>query len=333
MKTVGLDEIQDIVVVGAGPAALCTLHAARQANLRAVAIDKGPVCGALVAHPTYMRWFSTSDKLELAGFPLLTNDTRPTRREYLQYCRAFITYFGLDVVTYREVTAVAQADDLFTVQARDMFGREYAWEARNAVVATGFYDSPRLLDVPGEDLPKVTHRYSEAHYYAGHDVLVIGAGSSAAEVALELWRRGAHVTVAMRSERFDTKYWIEPDIENRIAEGAITAYRNARVIEIRRDDAVLEDVRGHHFTVSCDFVLAMTGYRPDTSLIERAGATVDSQSGKPVLSDKFETTVPGLYVAGTLIAGVESNSVFIENSRNHGPTIVRDILSKQTVRA
>jgi thioredoxin reductase (NADPH) len=161
---------------------------------------------------------------------------------------------------------------------------------------------------------------------------VIGAGSSAAEVALELWRREARVAVAMRTERFDTKYWIEPDIENRIAEGAIACHRNTRVVEIRRDDAVLEDARGHHFTVPCDFVLAMTGYRPDTSLLESVGASVDSQSGKPGLTSNYETTVTGLYVAGTLIAGVESNVVFIENSRTHGPAIVRHILSRQIVR-
>jgi len=332
MKSSGMDEMLDIVVVGAGPAALGVLHAARQANFRAVAIDKGPVCGALVAHPTYMRWFSTAEKLELGGFPLLVTEKNPTRQEYLQYCRAFVKFFNLEVVTYREVTAVTTNDDYFTVQAKDMFGREYAWEARNVVVTTGFYDTPRLLNIPGEELPHVSHRYSEAHFYAGHEVLIIGAGSSAAEVALELWRRDARVTVAMRTERFDTKYWIEPDLENRIAEGSITCHRNTRVVEIRRDDAVLEDERGHHFTVPCDFVLAMTGYRPDTTLLEQAGARVDTQSGKPELSNDYETNVPGLYVAGTLIAGIDSNVVFIENSRTHGPAIVRHIQSKQMVR-
>jgi bacillithiol disulfide reductase len=329
MNTYGLTEILDIVVVGAGPAALGVLHAAKAADLRAVAIDKGPVCSALGSHPTYMRWFSTSDKLELGGFPLLTQEKNPTRGEYLKYCRAFAKYFGLEVVTYREVTSVTRADDIFTITAKDLFDRTYTWQARNVVMSTGFYDSPRPLGIPGEDLPKVSHRYSEAHWYADHDVVIVGAGSSAAEVALELWREGARVTVVMRSDRFHTKYWIEPDIENRIAEGAIVCYRDAEVIAIRPDDVLIRDGQGEEHCISNDFVLAMTGYEPNTSLLEGMGAEIDRSCGKPILNDAFESTVPGLYVSGTLCAGEDANVVFIENSRDHGPTIVKHILTKQ----
>lgn len=328
MKDYGAGEILDIVVVGAGPAALATLHAAKARGLRAVAIDKGPVCGALMKHPTYMRWFSTTDKLELAGFPLLAADRNPTRQEYLKYCRAFVAYFGLEVVTYREVTAIIPLDGLFRVETKDQFGRARTWRAKNVVQSTGFYDNPRPLGIPGEDLPKVSHRYSEAHAYAGHDVLVIGAGSSAAEVALELWREGASVTVAMRGIRFDTKYWIEPDIENRIREGSIACHRGVTVKAIREDDVILEGAGGAETVVPNDFVLAMTGYEPDTSLLEKAGAEVDPACGKPALSDNYETTIPGLYVAGTLCAGKESNVVFVENSREHGPRIVAHIAAK-----
>jgi thioredoxin reductase (NADPH) len=330
MESPGLNKIQDIVVVGAGPAALGVLKAAQDSGLSAVAIDKGPICGALLRHPTYMRWFSTADKLELPGLPLLTDEKNPTRREYLKYCRAYVKHFRLPVAAFREVTEIASEDGLFLIRARDAYGRPYLWRARNVVMATGFYDSPRLLNIPGEDLPKVSHRYTEAHYYFDQEVLVIGAGSSAAEVALELHRNGARVTVAMRSRRFHTKYWIEPDIENRIAEGSIRAYREVEVVEIRPDDAVLLNREGERIVVPNDFVLAMTGYEPDTSLLEAAGAEVDRSTGKPVLNEFLESTVPGLYVAGTLIAGEESNVVFIENSREHGPLIVAHILTKAT---
>lgn len=329
MNTHGLDEVQDIVIVGAGPAALVTLHDAQQAGLRALAIDKGPVCGALVRHPTYMRWFSTADKLQLCGFPLLINEKNPTRREYLKYCRTFVNYFDLKIVTYREVTTIAREGDLFLVTAVDRFKRSYQWRTRNVVLGTGFYDSPRPLGVRGEDLPKVDHQYREAHFFADHDVLIIGGGSSAAEIALELWREGVRVTIAMRGDRFHTKYWIEPDIENRISEGSIVCYRDAEIKEIRMDDVVLVDNQGREVIVTNDFVLAMTGYEPDTSLIEMTGAIVDAETKKPELNEHFESTQPGVYVIGTLCAGCDSNVIFIENSREHGPAIVAHILSER----
>lgn len=326
MKTHGIEDILDIVVVGAGPAALSLLFEAARNGLKAVAIDKGPVCSALLHHPTHMRWFSTTDKLELGGFPLLSNEKNPTRREYLQYCRAFVRYFDLKIVTYREVKTVIPLDGLFRIEASDMYGRNYVWRTRHVVFATGFYDSPRPLGIPGEDLPKVSHRFNEVHYYADHEVMIIGAGSSSAEVALELYRAGTRVTVAMRGDRFHTKYWIEPDIENRIKEGAITCYRKVNVTEIRRDDVLLSDEYGAAIAVPNDFVLAMTGYEPNTSLLEGTGAKVDPATRKPHLTANLESTVPGLYVAGTLCAGCESNTVFVENSREHGQIIVRGIL-------
>jgi thioredoxin reductase (NADPH) len=176
----------------------------------------------------------------------------------------------------------------------------------------------------------VSHRYAEAHYYSGHRVVVVGAGSSAAELALELFRSQCEVTVAMREERFQTKYWVEPDIENRIQEGSITAHRNVDVVEITPEEALVEDrASGERTALPCDFVLAMTGYEPDTTLIENAGAEVDHDTGKPILNERLESTVPGLYVAGTLCAGYEANVVFVENGREHGPLIVNDILAQR----
>jgi thioredoxin reductase (NADPH) len=322
--------ILDIAAVGAGPSALCALWAAKRAELSAVAFDKGPVCGALVSHPTYMRWFSTAEKLELPGLPLLVDEKNPTRREYLKYCRAYVRHHDLNIATYTEVTAVRREGDIFHLATQDLNGRSEEYRARNVIMATGFYGSPRPLNVPGEDLPKVSHRYRESHWYSDHEVLVIGAGSSAAEVALELWREEAQVTVAMRGDRFHTKYWIEPDIENRIQEGSIRCYRDVEVEEIRPDDVVLRNAAGKRIVVENDFVLAMTGYEPDTSDLRGLGAEVDDETNKPILSDQYETTVPGLYVAGTLCAGVDANVIFIENSRHHGPTIVDHILSKQS---
>ena len=328
MRRHGMDELLDIVVVGSGPAGLSVLHAAHDEGLRAVAIDKGPLCSALCSHPTYMRWFSTCDKLELADFPLLAGEKNPTRREYLAYCRAFVAYFGLKVAPYHEVTAIRPGPEGFLLEAKDLHARARTWRARTVVAATGFYDTPRMLNVPGEDLPKVSHRYTEAHGYVDQEVLVVGAGSSAAETALELWRDGARVTLAMRGSRFQTKYWIEPDIENRIEEGSIACHRNVAVKEIRPDEVVLRAGSGEDIVVPNDFVLAMTGYEPDTSLLEAAGADMNTECGKPKLSADHETSVPGLYVAGTLCAGRESNVVFVENSREHGPRIVKHILKQ-----
>jgi thioredoxin reductase (NADPH) len=329
MKTYGISEDLDLVVVGSGPTGLAALYAAQEVGLNAIAIDKGPVCGALMAHPTYMRWFSTFDKLELGGFPLVVSEKNPTRREYLKYCRTFARYFGLRVVTYCAVTAITPEKDGFTVSGRDMFDRTYCWRTRNIVVSTGFYDSPRFLGIPGEDLPHVAHYYTESHRYADHDVLIIGAGSSAAEVALELYRENARITVAMREQRFQTKYWVEPDIENRIAEGSIACHRGVEVVAIRPDEVELEAHDGGRIVVPTEFVLAMTGFEPDTSILEAAGAIVDKETGKPRLTEAFETTVPGMYVAGTLCAGKDANVVFIENGREHGPKIIADIVAKQ----
>jgi len=324
-------EIQDLLLVGAGPASLAALHAAKAAGLRAVAMDKGPVCSALLQHPTYMRWFSTADKLELAGFPLQCNEKNPTRQEYLHYCRAFVRYFDLQIATYETVVAIVPLDGLFRVETQDLHGRPRVWRARNVCMATGFYDSPRPLGVPGELLAKASHRYAEAHYYFDQQVMIIGAGSSAAELALDLYRAGAHVTVAMRGEKFTTKYWIEPDIENRIKEGSIVCHRNATVIAITPDAVLLQGNNGTPIEVPNDFVLAMTGYEPDTRLLEDAGAVVDPATKKPALSEHFESTVPGLYVAGTLCAGCDSNTVFVENSRDHGPAIVQHIVERKRI--
>ena len=328
MKTPDTDKILDLLIVGVGPPALVGLHDARQAGLKAIGVDKGPVCGALVKHPPYMRWFSTADKLELAGFPLLVNEKGPSRREYLKYCRAFVRHFGLDVAAYHEVTEITKDGDLFTVVAHDLHGRGHTWRTRNVAIGTGFYDSPRPLGVPGEDLPHVSHQYLEPHIYFGQKVLVIGGGSSAAEFALELWREGVDVTVAVRGDEFHTKYWVKPDIENRIKEGSIRCHYGVEVKEIRRDEAVLVDGDSKEIVVPADFVLAMTGYEPDTTLLESVGAEVDPATKRAALNDHCETTVPGLYVIGTIIAGVDSNVVFIENSREHGPMIVRHILHK-----
>jgi thioredoxin reductase (NADPH) len=329
MKLFGTEDIQDLVIVGVGPPALAALYEAQQAGLKAVGIDKGPVCGALVKHPPYMRWFSTYDKLELCGFPLLISEKNPTRREYLKYCRTFARENALQVNTYHTVFEVERDDDFFVVRAHDRFGRVNVWNTRNVAVGTGFYDSPHALNVPGEELPHVSHVYTETHNYADHKVVVIGGGSSAAEIALELYRDHTDVTMVLRGDSFNTKFWVEPDIENRIKEGSIACYRNAEVLSIEESGITIRDAAGETQSIKADFILAMTGYAPNTTLLSALGAAIDEALNKPILSEGLETTVPGLYVIGTLCAGVESNVVFIENSRDHGIKIVGDILRQR----
>jgi thioredoxin reductase (NADPH) len=323
------ERVYDAIVIGAGPSGLAVLHAAKLAGLEAVAIEKGPICAALVDHPIYMRWFSTADKLELGGFPFLATEKNPTRREYLKYCRMFVQHFELEVLTYHEAVAVNRNDGMFHVQVKDMFKREKTVRGRNLVISTGFCSSPREVGVPGEDLPKVAHRYVEAHAYSGHEVLIVGTGSSAAEAALEIWREGAAVTVLIKGERFNTRYWIEPDIENRIQEGSIACYRQADLMEIRMDEVDLRDGGGNLVTIANDFVLILTGYIPDVSLLEHLGAQVNRADMKPLLTEHHESTVPGLYVAGTLCAGCNPNLISVETGRKHGPLIVEHIVGSR----
>ena len=318
-----MTEPLDLVVVGAGPAGISVGLAARKAGLTAVLVERGPIANALYRFPLNMTFFSTSEKLEIAGTPFISHGDKPTRAEALEYYRRLVQSNGLRVRAYTQVEAVAKTED-GTFAVRTDRG---TLRARNVVLATGYYGLPRLLGVPGEDLPKVRHYYDDPHLYIDQRVLVVGAANSACDVALECWTKGAEVTMAIRGgsiyER--VKYWIKPNIENRIAEGSIRAYFDTTVREIRPRSVLLDTPDGL-VELANDFVLAMTGYRPDYDFLAACGVTFDeSDPHRPPRfdADTLESLdVPGLYLAGVINAGLATSKLFIENTRHHGEAIV-----------
>jgi thioredoxin reductase (NADPH) len=323
----------DLAVIGAGPCGLAVGAAAKRAGLTCALFEKGPVVASLLRYPLYMTFFSTSEKLEIGGVPFVTAGDKPTRREGLTYYRKVAEYFELDVRQYHEVRGVARAHDAFEVTAHHpgIHGPERVL-ARHVVFATGYFDSPNLLGVPGENLPHVSHYYVESHPYWQERVLVVGGGNSAVEAALELYRVGARVTVVHLFGQFDkgVKPWILPDIVNRVKDGSIAVRWCSRVTEIRPAEVVIHsDVAERDETVPADFVLALTGYRADLELLRSVGVEVDPATGVPRHTPAtMETNVAGVYIAGVLASGLDANKIFIENGREHGGRICEAIKSK-----
>jgi thioredoxin reductase (NADPH) len=328
-------EALDLVVVGAGPCGLSAGVAASQAGLRCMIFDSGCVVQAITLYPTYATFFSTADRLELGGVPFIVPGDKPTRLDALKYYRRIAQQFDLAVRQYEAVSSIERADVGFTVVTRTMGGRERRFRARDIVVATGYAGSPNRLEVPGEDLPKVSHYFTEGHRYYDQDCIVVGAGNSAVEAALDLFRAGARVTLVHFLDRLDrgVKPWILPDIENRLDRGEIQARWKTRVVEIQPEGARLRhEVTGEETELPNDFVLAMTGYHPDTSLLRAAGVTIDSETGVPDHDpDTMETDVPGIFIAGVLAGGNRPDRVFIEDGRHHGPLAVRRILERRGI--
>ncbi len=324
-----MDDVLDIAVVGAGPCGIAVGVAARDRGLRCVLFDRGAVTQAMMDHPTYTTYFSGPEKLEIAGVPFTTAGDKPTRREALRYYRKVVAYFGIQVRQYEEVVSVDGAAGDFRVRTRRRDGPEGEWRARAVVIATGYYDTPRRLDVPGADLPKVLHYFQDPYPFFDQDVVVVGGGNSAADAALVTWREGARVTVVHLFDALDrgVKPWVRPDIDNRIAEGAIPALWRHRVVEIRWREVVVESLdTGERTTLPNDWVLAMTGYVPDPRLLTSLGVTIDPQTGIPAHDrETMESDVPGIYVAGVLAAGYDANKIFIENGKLHGPPIAAHV--------
>lgn len=321
--------VLDIAVVGAGPCAIAVGAAAGQAGLRCLLFDKGAVTQAMIDHPTYTTYFSGPEKLEIAGVPFTTAGDKPTRREALRYYRKVVAFFGIPVRQYEEVVEIGGSHPEFVLRTRTMHGERFEYVARNVVIATGYYDTPRMLDVPGADLPKVQHYFKEPYFYFDQDVVVVGGGNSAADAALTCWREGARVTVVHLFEELDqgVKPWVRPDIDNRIAEGSIPALWHHRVVAIGPREVEVEDLRtGMRRTLRNDWVLAMTGYVPDTPFLRAIGVQVDSATGIPSHSrETMLTNVPGVYVAGVVAAGFDANKIFIENGKLHGPLIAASV--------
>ncbi len=328
-----MTEETGILVIGAGPCGLSVGVAARQAGLPCVIVDKGPVVSAIERYPIGMTFFSTAEHLELGGVPFVVDREKPTRSEALTYYRRIVRHFSLDVRQYERVTGLSRSDgEGFRARVRRREGEEREIRAASVVVATGYFDTPNLLGVPGEDLPKVRHYFREPHRYFDQDVLVVGGGNSAVDAALRTWRAGARVTLVHVLEGFDrgVKPWVVPDIRNRVEAGEIAALFRSRVTEIEPDRVRVEPVKGGRGRwIPNDFVLAMTGFRPDPRLLRAVGAPVDEATGVPEHDpDTMETPVPGLFIAGVLAAGFDANRIFIENGRTHGPRIVREVASR-----
>jgi len=317
----------DLAVIGAGPCGLGVGIAARRAGLSCTLFDKGSVVSSIAGYPTYMTFFSTADRLELGGVPFIPVRDKPTRREALRYYQRLVPHFDLDVMQYHEVLGVAGRGGGFGVRVRDRAGAETVRPARNVVVATGYFDHPNLLGVPGEDLPHVAHRYREGHPYFEQRVVVVGGGNSAVDAALELVRWGAHVTLVHFGPELDpnVKPWVRPDAEGRIQDGTIATRFGGRVAEIRPDGVVVRhEESGATEFLPTDFVLAMTGYTPDPWLLRSLGVGIDEATGIPVHDpETMLTNVPGVFLAGVVVAGNNANKVFIENGRGHGERIAR----------
>ena len=321
----------DLAVVGAGPCGIAVGAAAATAGLQATLYDKGCITNSLVNYPYYMTFFSTARKLEIAGVPFTIADSKPTRREALSYYRRVVQHYDLDVRQYEEVTSIEGQRGDFLLRTRAQSGKEATLRARATVVATGGFHEPNYLDVPGEELPKVKHYYQEPYPFYDQDVLVVGAGNSSVESALETYRAGARVTMVHIYDEIDrgVKPWVVPDIQNRLENGEIEVYWRHRIQEIRPTSVVLWNMDSKQTVeIPNDWVLAMTGWRPDREFISGLGIDIDDETGIPSHSpDTMETNVPGIYIAGVLAAGYNANKIFIENGKLHGPKILEAILA------
>ncbi|SDW58104.1 thioredoxin reductase (NADPH) [Marininema mesophilum] len=312
----------DLIIIGAGPCGLSTAIEAKQQGLNPLVIDKGCVVNSIYGYPSFMQFFSTPELLEVGGLPFITAGEKPMRGEALKYYRAVIKAADLDVHTYEEVKHVTREGDLFTVHTVRN-GQEHSYQTPNLVMATGYYDNPNYLGIPGEDLPKVSHYYKECHPYAGLDVIVVGGKNSAVDAAMDLHQAGARVSMVYRQGAFtdSVKPWVRPVIESALKKGWISMYWNTNLIEIREGEVVL-DQEGKLFTVKNDTVFAMTGYHPNTDMLTTLGVQVDDETGAPIHDpETMQTEVPGLFIAGVIAAGSNANSIFIENGRFHGQKI------------
>jgi len=314
----------DVVIIGAGPIGLCCAIEAKRNNLSYKVIDKGCLVNSLYNYPKNMTFFSTSDKLEIGEVPFISHNAKPTKSEALEYYRRVVSSWELDINLYEEVKDIKKKDDFEVTTDKGNYS------AKKIILSTGFYDLPYKLDVPGEDLPKVKHYYDEPHPYFGMKVAVVGAANSAVDVALETYRKGAkEVTMIVREPSLSesVKYWVKPDVENRIKEGSIKSFFSSNIKEITRESIHINTPDGD-VTIENDFVLAMTGYQPDFSFLKKIGIEIgDDEHKTPVHDpDTMMTNVDGIYLAGVICGGLKTNKWFIENSRDHSKIIVGDIL-------
>ena len=314
----------DVLVIGAGPTGLACAIEAQRAGLRAMVVDKGCLCNSIFHYPSHMTFFTTPELLEIGDIPFSSPNPKPSRTEALEYYRRVAQHYALDLHLYETVKSVEGADGKFQVSVTDRDGRQQVHHARKLVVATGYYDLPNRLGLPGEDSRKVDHYYDDPHPFFDQDVLVIGGKNSAAIAALELWRHGARVTLVHRGTEMhrQVKYWILPDINNRIKSGEITGLFSSEVVSIDDNSVTVATPEGVR-TLANDHVFALTGYHPDFSFLERLGIHLDEENDRcPVCNpETLESNVPGIYLAGVIVAGERTHEIFIENGRFHGKLI------------
>lgn len=316
----------DVLIIGAGPIGLACGISCTENGLTYLIVEKGPLVNSLYNYPLNMTFFSTADKLEIGNVPFVSHHPKPTRSEALEYYRRVSMHWKLNLALYETVETVTPSSKSFTVKTSKSL-----YHANNIIIATGFYDIPNLMHVSGEDLPKVHHYYREPHIYYGQKIVVVGAANSAVDVAMETWRKGAEVTMVIRDEqiRESVKYWIRPDIENRISEGSIKAYYNASIAAIRETEIDILTADGIE-TIPNDFVLAMTGYLPDFDFLTSIGIACETDLFQTPVHDPITmmTNIEGVYLAGVICGGLKTNKWFIENSRHHADLIISNILSK-----
>lgn len=317
----------DIIIIGGGPIGLACGIEAKKAKLKYLILEKGALVNSLFHYPVNMTFFSTSERLEIGGVPFVSNNKRPTRNESLEYYRRIVTSFQLNINLFETVQQVKKYRGNFEVVTSNT-----KYFAQNVIVATGFYDIPYLLNVKGEELPKVKHYYDDPHFYAFQKVLVVGAANSAIDAALETWRKGAEVTLVVRGDKISerVKYWVRPDMINRIEEGSIKAWFNSTIAEIREHEVDIDTPQGL-VTISNDWVLAMTGYQPNVPFLKDLGIRL-SKDGvcKPEYDElTYESNVKGIYLAGVICGGLNTHRLFIENSREHAMRILKNIVKRK----
>jgi len=317
----------DLIIVGGGPIGLACAIEAQKKNLRYLIIEKGAIVNSIFNYPLYMTFFSTAERLEIGDIPFNCLAPKPGRQEALEYYRNIHRYFNFSIHLFERVISVQKQENSIFKIVSD----KNSYEAKNVVIATGFYDIPIEMNIKGEELQKVRHYYKEAHEYAFRNVLIVGANNSSVDAALEGWRKGANVTMVIRKNEINNrvKYWVKPDIENRIAEGSITAYFESNITEIRENEVEIETPSGK-VTIENDFVLALTGYKPDLTFLEKMGIQLSEDELKiPTYNpETMETNVEGLFLAGVVCGGMQTHKWFIENSRVHATMIVDCITTK-----
>lgn len=323
-------ETYDIICFGAGPTGLATAIEARRAGMRPLVIDKGTLCNSIFHYPVNMYFFTTPELLEIGDLPLVCAAEKPTRVEALKYYRKCVEHFELELRLFELIEGLEGSDGNFVVTTRVEDGTQQKYHGKKIAIATGYYDLPNMIGVPGEDLPNVSHYYTEPHPYWRQDVVVVGGKNSAAEAALDLYRNGARVTLVHRDAELGPtiKYWVRPDIENRIKAGQITGLFETRVKEFTEEYVVVENHNGVK-KLPARQAFALTGYHPDYAFIKSLGVELDEQTWKPKLHpETLESNVPGIYLAGVVIGGKHTSEIFIENGRFHGKLIVDSLTGK-----